>query len=255
VTSLGLAGHQIRYEQRSFWRNPASALFTFMFPLMFFTVFGAMNRNGRISYLPGLNYNQFYLPGIIAFGVVGVCFNNLAIGLAFRRETGSLKRIKGTPLPAAVFLGGLIGSAIVVSLLITVVATVFGIVVYDVVFLDRYAALGLTLAVGVFTFSALGVVVASLLPNAESAPAITTAVFLPLSFISGIFIPLEPTSLLARVSKVFPIRHFGIAVFGAFDPFRGGWGFEWGHLVALAAWGVFGAAAAVHLFRWEPRRQ
>ena len=67
---LALALHQLKYEQKSYWRNPASAAFTFAFPVMFLVIFASLNIGATIDFLGGLNYNQYYVPGIICFGVI-----------------------------------------------------------------------------------------------------------------------------------------------------------------------------------------
>ncbi|MGH7747596.1 MAG: ABC transporter permease, partial [Candidatus Dormibacteria bacterium] len=59
---------QVRYEQRAFWRNPASAFFAFAFPLMFLAIFGTQNRGDRLQGLGNIPYNSYYVPALITFG-------------------------------------------------------------------------------------------------------------------------------------------------------------------------------------------
>lgn len=69
-----LAWHQVRYEQLSFWRNPQSAFFTFVFPVVIIVVFGALTHGGgRSSYFYGLSALQYYVPTIAAMSVLGSC--------------------------------------------------------------------------------------------------------------------------------------------------------------------------------------
>ena len=66
-SNLRLVAHQVRYEQLSFWRNPQSAIFTFVFPVVFVTIMGALFRSmGRSSYFGGLSALQYYVPTIRA---------------------------------------------------------------------------------------------------------------------------------------------------------------------------------------------
>lgn len=58
-----LVVHQVRYEQKAYWRNPASAFLTFVFPLVFLVILASLNNGTTISFLGGLAYNQFYVPG------------------------------------------------------------------------------------------------------------------------------------------------------------------------------------------------
>ena len=98
---LALLWHQVRYEQLSFWRNPQSAFFTFVFPVVIITLFGALfGGGGRSSYFYGLSALQYFVPTIAAVSVLGSCYSQLAIVLSTRRQNGMLKRVRATPLPA-----------------------------------------------------------------------------------------------------------------------------------------------------------
>ena len=141
MRSLGLVVRQVRYEQKLYWRSPSSAMFTFLFPILLLVIFASLNQGTTLRALGGISYNQYYVPGIVAFGVISACFSNLAIALCFRRDSGVLKRIRGTPLPPWVFMAGNIGSSLVVSAILTVLTTAAGVAFYGVSFPGRYAAL------------------------------------------------------------------------------------------------------------------
>ncbi|MDQ2942343.1 MAG: ABC transporter permease, partial [Candidatus Dormibacteraeota bacterium] len=112
----------------------------------------------------------------------------------------------------------------------------------------------LTLVVGAATFSALGVAITSVIPNADAAPAVVNASVLPLLFISNVFIPLQnPPAWLDLLSKIFPIRHFADALVSSFFQLNGS-GLQTNDLLVLAAWGLGGLIVAVRFFSWEPRR-
>src|SRR5215831_6727908 len=114
--NLGLVLHQVRYEQLSFWRNPQSAIFTFVFPVVFVTIMGALFGSvGRSSYFGGLSALQYYVPTIAALCVLGSCYGQLAVALAARRQNGFLKRVRATPLPAWAYFAGLLAHCVVVS--------------------------------------------------------------------------------------------------------------------------------------------
>jgi ABC-2 type transport system permease protein len=96
--ALALLWHQIRYEQLSFWRNPQSAFFTFVFPVVVITVFGAMfGGGGTDPYFYGRSALGYYVSTIAAVSVLGSCYSQLAIVLATRRQNGILKRVRATP--------------------------------------------------------------------------------------------------------------------------------------------------------------
>jgi len=255
-SDVGLVARQVGYEQRMYWRNPASAVFTFVFPVVFLVIFATLNTNQKIDFLgqPPIHYNQYYVPGIIAFGIVSACYTSLSITLSLRRDSGVLKRKRGTPLPAWALIAGVVGNAVVVAITITAIVATMGIVVYGVTFdVAHLGALLLALAMGAAAFCVLGIATSTIVPNADAAPAITNAILFPLLFVSGVFFPLKPKIFLAKVGNLFPIKHLVQAVFATFDPRRHGSGVAGSDLAVLAAWAVVGAVVAVRRFRWEPK--
>jgi ABC-2 type transport system permease protein len=255
MTGLALAAHQFHYDQKVFWRNPASVFFTVMLPLIFLFIFATIFGNDDIEER-GVKTTTYYVPAIITLAVISATTQSLAINLTQDRERGLLKRARGTPLPTPVFVAGRVGNSLVVSVLMVILVAVIGKLVYDVSLPDQTVpAVLVTLAVGAAAFSCLGFALTTIIPSEDAAPAVTNATVLPLYFISGVFIPDSeiPQGVLS-VADLFPIRHFFEAFFTAWDPNTTGAGIEWGQLAIVAAWGVFGLLVALRLFRWEPRR-
>jgi ABC-2 type transport system permease protein len=252
---LALLVRQVGYEQKLYWRSPSSAVFTFAFPILLLVIFGTLNVGVTIRALGGITYNQYYVPGIVAFSVISACYTNLAIALCFRRDTGALKRLRGTPLPPWMFMAGTIGSSLVVSVLLAALTTLVGVLFYGVIFPGRWTALALTLAVGAFCFCSLGLAMTVFISTATASPAIVNGLLFPVLFISGTFSPVEPTSVLGVIASIFPIRHFEQAVFAVFDPRGIGSGIDVGALAWMLAWGVGGLLVAVRGFRWEAVRK
>lgn len=116
--------------------------------------------------------------------VLGSCYGQLAVGLATRRQNGILKRVRATPLPAWGYFTGLLAHCVLVSLADIVLIVGVG-RLYGVPFPSQWPAIALTLVLGAASFCALGVAVASMISNAEAAPAITQLVLFPLLFLSG----------------------------------------------------------------------
>jgi ABC-2 type transport system permease protein len=254
MNDTALVLRQVRAEQRSFWRNPASAFFAFVFPLMFLVIFGTQNRSTRLSGLGNLPYNDYYVPALIAFGVIGATLTNIAMSLTIRRDSGVLKRLRGTPLPPWAFMAGVIGSAAVISAILAALLTAAGMLFYNVPAPRHPGALLLVLVVGGGSFCALGLALSGLIPNAEAAPAVTNAVVLPLLFISGVFYPLDPSSVLTHIANFFPVRHFALAIVHSFDPSNTTPGLQWSDQWKVLIWGIGGLLVAVRRFRWEPRK-
>jgi ABC-2 type transport system permease protein len=249
-----MIGSQIRWEQKSYWRNPAAAVFTFAFPLLFLVIFIALYRNGTVDMAGGeVKFAQYYVPAIVAFGLISACYTNLAFIVCTRRENGLLKRTRGTPLSPTVYLCGIVGSAILVAAILTALVILLGVVAYGVTFPGRYLGLLVAIVSGAFCFSSLGVAVSTFVPNEDAAPAIINFVLFPLLFISGTFGPVSSTSALGRVAEVFPVRHLVQAMVAVFNPFASGTGVVAVDTVVMLAWGVAGLVVSVRRFRWEPR--
>jgi ABC-2 type transport system permease protein len=256
MTGLALALHQFRYDQKIFWRNPASVFFTVMFPVMFLVLLGLIVNGHTIHAQGGIDATTYFVPAVITLALVSATMVNLAMNLTILREGGVLKRLRGTPLPGWVFIAGRIGNAFVTALLMFVLVTALGRLLFDVpVPWSRLGPLLVVLAVGSASFCALGVALTTIIPSREAAPAITNLVVFPLYFLSGVFIPESeiPTGVL-HVADVFPIRHLFDALLAGFDPATGSAGYELGQLAVVAAWGLLGFVVALRRFRWEPRR-
>ena len=247
--NLTLLVHQVRYEQLSFWRNPQSAFFTFIFPVVLITLFGALFGGVKASpYFYGLSALQYYVPTIAAISVLGSCYGQLAIVLSTRRQNGLLKRVRATPLPAWAYFLGLLAHCVMVA--VVDIALIVGVGrLYGVPFPTHWVAIAAALALGAACFCALGVAVASLIRNAEAAPAVVQLVLFPLLFISGTYLPIH-SDVLNRISGALPVRPFNDALLA---PFAQHAGLDWKDLGVLLAWGAAGALVAVRRFRWNPR--
>jgi ABC-2 type transport system permease protein len=254
VSGLALVLHQYRFEQRVFWRSPAAVFFTVMFPVIFLLIFSTLFGDETIEEL-GIKTTVYYVPGIITLSVVSASLVSTAIRLTELRESGRLKRVRGTPLPAWAFVGGRFVNSFALCCVMVVLVAVIGRVLYDVPFpTSTIPALLVTLLVGAFSFTALGFALTALIPSEDAAPAVTNFVVLPLYFLSGVFIPQNeiPDGVL-DFSNLFPIRHFFECFLTGYDPATTGAGFEWGHLGIVLLWGIAGLLLALRFFRWTPR--
>jgi len=248
-SALGLLAHQVRYEQLTFWRNPQNAIFTFVFPVVFVTIIGALfGGGGRSPYFGGLSPLQYYVSTIAALSVLGSCYGQLAVALAMRRQNGILKRVRATPLPAWAYFCGLLAHCVLVSLVDVTLIVGIG-RIYGVPLPTHWLAIVVTLVLGAAAFCALGVAVASLISNAEAAPAVAQLVLFPLLFLSGTYMPIHST-MLNNIVGWLPVRPFNEALMGPLSEHAGA---DWKHLAVLAAWGCVGSVIAIRRFRWDPR--
>src|SRR5205823_3716205 len=202
-------------------------------------------RFGGFTHIPGIprpvRTSTYYIPAIGTFAIITATYTNLAISVTFLREAGTLKRIRGTPMPAGAYLTARIIHAVLMAILLIVIVTLFGVAFYHAHVTTRtLPAFVATVVVGAATFSALGLALTSWIPNADAAPAVVNASILPLLFLSGVFIalPSHNTWYLA-VAKVFPVYHFAHAMLSAFF-LPVGSGFQGWDLLIMGLWGVAG---------------
>jgi ABC-2 type transport system permease protein len=255
MTGLALTLSQVRYVNKAFWRNPASAFFTFAFPLMFLVIFTSLLGHGTVAIGTRLvNTSTYYVASMASFALISACYTNIAIGVTFQRDSGVLKRTNGTPLPSAAFLGARMLHALLVAILLVVITASFGRAFYSAAVPSGTTLLRflVMLLVGAASFCALGFAITAAIPNADASPAIVNASILPLLFLSGIFIPFGNTtpSWILWIARIFPVKHFADGMQAGFL----GTSFKWTDVLIVAAWGLGGLILAARFFSWEPRR-
>jgi ABC-2 type transport system permease protein len=256
VNGLALVGHQFRYDQKAFWRNPASVFFTVAFPVVLLLIFATVFGDQTVDVRGGIETTTYYVPAIITLSVISATMQSLAMSLVIAREDGRLKRSRGTPMPPWVFIAGRVGNSIVVALMMLALLALIGRVLYGVdIPWDRLPAILVALVVGAAAFCCLGIALTAAIPSQDAAAPIVNALLLPLYFLSGVFIPDDqlPSGVI-HFADLFPIRHFFEAFFDAYVPAGGaGATISWGNLAIVAIWGVAGLLLAVRFFRWTPR--
>jgi len=172
-----------------------------------------------------------------------------------RRESGTLKRLRSTPLPPTTFIAGLLVSTLIVFALETIALFLLGRIVFGTPFPSQIGSLVLLVAIGSVCFAALGVGISGLIRSAEGSSAVVNLIVLPMAFLSGAFGPtLHYPRVLRDIGDVLPLTYMvrlanavylhGHAVWS--DPTAIG---------VLGAWGAAGLVAAVLRFRWEPRER
>jgi ABC-2 type transport system permease protein len=243
--------HQLRFEQLIFWRSREAAIFVFLLPLLLFLLLGAV-YSGEVADHPAASY---LLAGMLGYGVANTAFGGLAIFLVLRRETGLLKRLRSTPLPAATYLGSVLASMLIVFALQSAALVLVGRLLYDAQLPARPGSLVLALAFGAIAFAGLGLGAAALIRSGEGASPIVNVVILPMAFLSGSFGPEEEyPAFLATIAEVLPLKHFLDILDAVYLEEEAFWS-ESGAIAVVAAWGLLGLAIAVRRFGWEPRER
>jgi ABC-2 type transport system permease protein len=251
---LRLVGRQVKFEQLSFWLNPIGAIFTIVFSVLFLVLLASTAGNSTVSFYGGITLSQYYVPGFIAYGVMAACFNVLAIAIVNRRETGLLKRIRLSPLPTWILMAAIFVSTMVIAAIQVIILLVVGKLAYGVAGPANPTALVLAILVGMLAFTAMGMGVSTLVPNADAAGPMVSIVFFLLVALSGLWFPIAPSSGLAKVVDFFPVRHLITGLNAAFNAKAGASTWSWNDLGVMLAWGVIGAVVARRRWRWSPRR-
>jgi ABC-2 type transport system permease protein len=255
MSGPALVVHQFRFDQKAFWRNPASVFFTIAFPVILLLIFATVFGDQTVDVRGGVKTTVYYVPAIITLSVISATMQSLAMSLVIAREDGRLKRGRGTPMPPWVFIAGRVGNSIVVALMMLVLIAALGRLAYGVpVPWGRLPEIVLVLVMGAAAFCCIGIALTAAIPSQDAAAPIVNALLLPLYFLSGVFIPDDQLpSGVVHFADAFPIRHFFEAFFSAYVPADGGTSLEWGNIAVVAIWGVVGLLLAVRYFRWTPR--
>ena len=249
---LRLVARQVYYEQLTFWLNPVGALLTIGFSVVFIVISEGTSQHSMVSYLAHINLGQYYLPAFAAYGVMAACFNILAIQTVNRREMGLLKRLRLSPLTTWMFLAATALSFMVVALIQVVLLLLVGRFGYGLHGPHDVATFVLVLIAGMLAFTALGLGISTLVPNADAAGPMVSLVFFILVALSGLYFPVKPHSGLANFTGIFPVRHMITALVDSYNGIPGD--SVWTDVGVIALWGAAGAFLAVRRWQWSPRR-
>jgi len=203
-----------------------------------------------------IDTSTYYVPAILALSLINATFVNLTIWLTIERERGQLKRVRATPVPAWVVIGGRTLTSAAIAAIMVVIVCGFGALLYGVELpTSTLPGVFVSVVVGTVSLAALGFAAAGLVPSENAAPPVANVLVLPLEFISGIFVPSDQIpDWMDSIASVFPVKPLFDSLLSAFDPTATGIGVAWGDLAVVAAWGVAGVVLALRVFRWSPRR-
>ncbi len=248
----GLLAHELRNQQRLFWRSREAAFFTFALPIVFLALLGSVYGDREVDGMDGASY---LLAGMLGYGIVATAFAGLAINMVIRRESGVLKRVRGTPLPTSAYLGALIASTLAVIGLMTVAQLLLGRYVIGAALPASPGSFVLAILVGTACFAALGLAATGLVHSGEGSSAVITAIYLPMTFISGSFFSTDTLpAFLQAIANVLPLTYLLDWIRESLVEGKS-IGSSWTALLVLVLWGLGGLAVALRTFRWEPHEQ
>ena len=242
--------HELRAQQRLFWRNREAAFFSFLFPIILLVLLGSVYGDEPIE---GVKAATFLLAGLLGYGVAATAFAGLAITLVVRREQGLLKRVRGTPMPAWIYLAAVIASNVIVIALQVAAQIAIGRYVLGAQWPSSPLSFAAVILLGAAAFAALGIAITALVRTAEGSSAVVNAIYLPMAFISGAFFSTrEMPAFLEAISEVLPLTYLLRLLRATFVEGQG-LDSDAGALSAVLVWGGVGILLAVRMFRWEPR--
>ena len=241
--------HELKGELLLYTRSRELAFFTFLLPMIFFVLLGSTYGNDTVD---GVRGSDFLLAGMIGYGAISIAFAGLAIVLVIRRETGILKRLRATPLPAGAYVAAVLGAFLAAFAVEVLGLLVLGRVLFGIGFPDRIGSLIFALLLGALAFCGLGIGVTALIKSAEGASAVVNAIYLPAAFIAGAFFsPRHFPSVLRAIADVLPLTYFLRLIRNVMLHDHVIWS-QGTNVAVVAAWGLLGVIVALRAFRWEP---
>jgi ABC-2 type transport system permease protein len=257
MSELRLVGIQANYSLRALFRTPRAVVFGVIFPPLLIIIFNSIftsSGGGNSVHFAGttLDPQSYFTAGIMAYAITLSAFSTLAITLTSQRESGQLKRYRGTPVPAWTFIAALVVRSIAVVCLTVTATLIAGLATGASIGAEGIVGLVVYSVLGTATMCALGIALTAVTPTAEAASAIGPFSAVLLSFVSGVFIPIDQIgSTLTDVGRIFPLAHLAE---GLQLSFAGpGTGLDAGDVAALAGWAAIAVVVAARRFRWEPQ--
>ncbi|MCZ4606560.1 ABC transporter permease [Streptomyces sp. Lzd4kr] len=239
----------LRTEARLLAREPGSLFWILAFPPLLLAILGAVpafreHQDG----LGGLRIVDTYVPVTVLVGMIVAGVQSMPVGLTGYREQGILRRMSTTPVRPSALLSAQMLVHALAALLSALLALTVGRLVYDVRLPGQPYGYLLALVLAVLVALALGSVISAVSGTVKIAGAVGTAVFFPMLFSAGVWLPVQAMpDLMADIVGFTP---FGAAAQALNAATAGDWP-GWSHLAVMAMWTVALSTAAARWFRWE----
>ncbi|WP_343709501.1 ABC transporter permease [Mycobacterium sp.] len=248
-------------ELKMFYRRPEQVVLTFSLPAVICILLGSIFS----AKLPNTDTSTgaVIAASMLAYGILSTSFINLGISIAADRDTGALRRLRGTPTTASSYFLGKILLVAIASFAEAIVLLTLGVSVFKLRLptdIFGWFTLAWVFGLGIVSCSLLGVLVSNLAGNAVSGAVMTNGPAVALQFVSGTYVPLIalPTWMLT-LGSIFPVKWMAQgfrsvllpADMVAFEP-AGSWE-RWHIFFVLAAWSIAGLMASLAVFRWSDK--
>ena len=245
-------------EIKQFMRQRESVVFTLLFPVLLLAIFGSVFKD---TIAPGVTFSQYFVAGMIASGLVNTGFQALAIMIPVERDFGTLKRLRGTPMPASSYF---IGKTILV-LISTVIQIIlllgFGLLFFGLELPSdgtKWFTFAWLVVLGSACSTALGIAFSIVPKSGRGASAVVSPIVIILQFFSGVFFVFtQLPSWMQQVAAIFPLKWLTQGMRSVFlpDSFAGqevakSWESE-KTLAILLVWLAIGIFFSVRKFKWD----
>lgn len=260
---LGLS--RIAFELKMYSRQGDSVFFTFLFPIVMLSIFAvAFSDAGNLGAAPdgtgGISFAAYYLPGMVAAGMLLSGVQNLGVDIAGEKGDGTLKRLGGSPLPVISYFIGKIGMVFVSAVIQAALLLLVAVVAFDVELPtdpEKWLTFSWVFVLGVITSCVLGFAIAALPRSGKSATAVVTPIVLLLQFISGVYLQFSVLpEWLQNFASIFPLKWMAQGMRAVFlpDAFaaaeqNGTWDLGWVAII-MGVWFVVGLLLTRITFRW-----
>jgi ABC-2 type transport system permease protein len=197
---------EARMECLRLARSPSFAVPIIMFPLMFYALFGLVLGGHGAAADPGTARHM--LATFVAFGCVAPGLFGIGVSVALDRDRGLLELKRALPMPPGIYLAAKLVTAMLFAAIVSIMLMLLGATVGKVVLeLAQWTGLFILAVLGAIPFGGLGLMVGSLVKG-QAAPAVLNLIYVPMSFLSGLWVPLAVLPhWLAQIAPVWPAFH------------------------------------------------
>ncbi|WP_425561925.1 ABC transporter permease [Luteimonas lutimaris] len=195
---------EAKYEFLHLLRTPIFALPTILFPALFYLLFGVVLNSGNEDAA------RYLLATYGAFGVMGAGLFGFGVTVAIERERGFLTFKRALPMPPGAYLLAKMAMAMLFSAIVSLLLGALAFLLAGVSLQPGQWALLLVVdMLGALPFCALGLFIGTLV-GGNAAPAVVNLIFLPMAFLSGLWLPLTMLpDVLASAAPAWPAYHLG----------------------------------------------
>ena len=257
LQALRIGANRGILEIKQFNRAREAVVFTIAFPVILLFIFGSIFDD---EIAPSVTFSQYFVAGMIASGLVNSGFQNLAITIPMERDSGALKRLRGTPMPiSSYFIGKSIQVAYSMSLQI-VLLLLFGSLFFGLEIPSagtKWIAFAWIVLLGSLSATVLGIAFSSVPKSGRAASAVVSPIVIILQFFSGVFFVFSQLpGWMQQFAAIFPLKWLTQGMRYVFlpDSFATqevAGGFELGKIaLILAIWTMIGSFIAIKTFKW-----